>query len=157
VSDDDINDKTTEIYFNQIVRDVLGALQAGMAVTKSVTVIEQLDSSLARVIGRVKAFYDLVSCVGQNAIEACEDKDSVTFETSYTDNLRVLLTISDTGCGMSEDRKRTCVRPFVTTKSERGGGLGLTIAMRIVQHHGGRLSISTQHGIGTTVKISIPV
>ena len=46
MSDDDINDKTTEIYFNQIVRDVLGALQAGMAVTKSVTVIEQSETNL---------------------------------------------------------------------------------------------------------------
>lgn len=63
--------------------------------------------------------------------------------------------ISDQGAGMSPDVLRQVFRPFYTTKPQ-GLGLGLSLAKRIVERLGGRLSIDSWPGTGTTVRIDFP-
>lgn len=69
----------------------------------------------------------------------------------------VLLTISDTGCGMDERTLRCLFEPFFTTKEiGRGTGLSLAAAYGAVQQCGGRLSVSSRPGQGTTFTIVLP-
>lgn len=63
--------------------------------------------------------------------------------------------VRDTGCGMSPEEQENAVKPFFTTKP-RGTGLGIPIAVRIVEAHGGELSIESESGKGTTVSIKLP-
>lgn len=65
------------------------------------------------------------------------------------------LTISDNGSGMPPEVKERCVEPFFTTRV-RGTGLGLPIAKRVVEQHGGRLSLESTEGVGTTVTVELP-
>jgi len=63
---------------------------------------------------------------------------------------------SDTGRGMSDDAMRNLWKPFKTTKS-KGMGLGLAICKRIVEAHGGTVTVETSPGTGTTFKITFPI
>lgn len=69
---------------------------------------------------------------------------------------RYQLSFSDDGPGMPEDVKARCFEPFFTTKT-RGTGLGLPIAKRVIDEHGGALAITSVPGHGTTVRIELPL
>ncbi len=51
----------------------------------------------------------------------------------------------------------TIFDPFVTTKGEKGTGLGLWIVRGIINNHGGRISVRSRKGEGTVFKIDLPV
>ena len=69
----------------------------------------------------------------------------------------VRILIADTGSGIPPEMIRTIFEPFVTTKGERGTGLGLWIVKGIIQNHAGKLSVRSRMGRGTTFKIDLPV
>jgi signal transduction histidine kinase len=75
------------------------------------------------------------------------------------DGLRgwVRLLIADTGNGMPAEFLKTAFEPFVTTKGEKGTGLGLWIVRGIIQNHGGRLRVRSRVGQGTVFMIDLPV
>ena len=69
----------------------------------------------------------------------------------------VELTVRDTGMGMSEDVRRKAVEPFFTTKAQgRGTGLGLSMTFGYVRQSNGDLSIESEMGKGTTIRILLP-
>jgi PAS domain S-box-containing protein len=69
--------------------------------------------------------------------------------------IRILL--ADTGTGIPADIVRTIFEPFVTTKGEKGTGLGLWIVKGIIANHGGRIAVRSKVGSGTVFKLDIPV
>lgn len=69
----------------------------------------------------------------------------------------VMITVSDTGCGMSPEIRERIYEPFFTTKTrEKGTGLGLFNVFNIVQNHEGFINVSSQLGKGTTFQIFFP-
>jgi two-component system, NtrC family, sensor histidine kinase PilS len=66
------------------------------------------------------------------------------------------ISIQDTGAGISESEVERIFDPFFTTK-ERGTGLGLSIVHRIVESHGGKISVTSQPGKGTTFTVLFPL
>jgi CheY-like chemotaxis protein len=69
----------------------------------------------------------------------------------------MLLCVSDTGCGMTEDEAGQAFEPFFTTKSDgQGTGLGLSHVYGFVKQSGGDVRIETRPGHGTTVKVYLP-
>jgi two-component system sensor histidine kinase HydH len=73
--------------------------------------------------------------------------------TPYADGVR--LTVADHGHGMDEEVRRRAMEPFFTTKA-RGTGLGLPICRKIVETHGGRITIHSIVGEGTEVVVELP-
>jgi signal transduction histidine kinase len=69
----------------------------------------------------------------------------------------VQILIADTGTGISEEMTRAIFEPFVTTKGEKGTGLGLWIVKGIIQNHAGKLTIRSRMGKGTVFRIDLPV
>jgi len=69
----------------------------------------------------------------------------------------VVISIRDTGIGMTEEVKEKIFKPFFTTKGEKGSGLGLSIALGIVNKHGGKLTFESEPGKGTTFYLTFPV
>jgi CheY-like chemotaxis protein len=79
---------------------------------------------------------------------------SVTTREAPADS--VVVTVGDTGVGMSETVRRRIFEPFFSTKGEAGSGLGLAMAYSIVKRHGGEIRVESEPGRGATFTISFP-
>lgn len=96
-----------------------------------------------------------------NALRFTPGGGQVTL-AAYAASDGVVLEITDTGIGISEQRLETLSQPFafrddVLTREQNGAGLGIAIARAIAETSGGRLAIDSRTGIGTTVAISLPL
>jgi len=68
---------------------------------------------------------------------------------------KVVITVSDSGCGMSGEIKKKIFNPFFTSR-EKGMGLGLSLAKNFIKFHDGDIRVESEEGIGTTVHIILP-
>ena len=91
----------------------------------------------------------------RNAIQAMPSGGTVRVGAGV-ERGQVAVTVSDSGCGISEDHLGRIFEPYFTTKEE-GSGLGLVIVERLVSEHGGDLVVSSAPGKGTTITVRIPV
>jgi signal transduction histidine kinase len=93
-----------------------------------------------------------------NARQAMRDGGTIKLRVRKEPNAGVpsiRLEIQDTGRGMGADVRRRATDPFFTTRST-GTGLGLPIVVRIIEAHGGTLTIESTEGTGTTVSVIVP-
>jgi len=93
----------------------------------------------------------------RNAIDAMQGKGEVNMEVEKKGN-KIILTISDTGKGMTPDEIKYVFKPGFSTK-ERGWGLGLSLARRIIEkYHHARIYVKhSEPGKGTTFAIELPI
>ncbi|HEU5400273.1 MAG TPA: HAMP domain-containing sensor histidine kinase, partial [Terriglobales bacterium] len=85
-----------------------------------------------------------------------------TVATRYTKSARsgyghVSLMVVDTGSGIPKEIRNTMFEPFVSTKGEKGTGLGLWIVKGIVEGHSGKILVRSSVGRGTVFKLVFPV
>ena len=90
-----------------------------------------------------------------NARDAMLNGGTLTI-TAVSTETDVLLSISDDGCGMSEDVRARLFEPFFTQGKSKGTGLGMAIVRQIVTDHRGDIEVESQEGQGTTVRFSLP-
>ena len=90
-----------------------------------------------------------------NAAEAMPGGGTVTLAVEQPSPATVVVSVSDTGGGMSPEMREQVMRPFYTTKP-LGTGLGLPLVARVVGSHGGRVDIDSEVGVGTTVRVMLP-
>lgn len=90
-----------------------------------------------------------------NAVDAMPSGGTLTLRTR-AEGTAVRLEVSDTGIGMTEEVRRSCCKPFFTTKGERGTGLGLAMVSRITKYHLGTIDIASEPGKGTTFSLHLP-
>jgi len=92
----------------------------------------------------------------KNALDAIQDEGRITLSSGVTEN-RIYLDVSDTGSGVERREQTNIFRPGYSTK-ERGWGLGLSLARRVIEtYHGGRLVLlQSSPGEGSTFRIELP-
>ena len=98
----------------------------------------------------------LVSNVISNAIDAMAEGGRLLIQARRADAHRVSLSVRDTGVGMSAQALAQAKKPFHTTKP-RGLGLGLPLSRRLIERLGGRFTIDSAPGAGTTVSLELPI
>jgi len=93
----------------------------------------------------------------ENALHAMPGRGTLTLQAALDQPAgRIRLTVTDTGAGMDEEACRRVFEPYFSTKAA-GTGLGLTIAKRNVELHGGEIGVDSTPGTGTRVTITLPV
>jgi signal transduction histidine kinase len=132
----------------------------------------QLQRSNVEVISDLRPLPDAVIAADQirqvlsnlviNAKDAMPNGGRLRIRSRHVigkDDLHALvrILIGDTGTGISREMLRNIFEPFVTTKGEKGTGLGLWIVKGIIQNHGGKLSVKSKIGHGTVFRIDLPV
>ena len=92
-----------------------------------------------------------------NALEATDGRGTIAIVTRLMDN-HVVVTISDTGCGIPEGNLAHIFDPFFTTKPVGDGtGMGLHLAYQIVHHHGGRITVASTPDQGSVFSVLLPI
>jgi two-component system NtrC family sensor kinase len=99
----------------------------------------------------------LVINMCNNAVDAMSEGGTIKIETARESNF-IIITISDTGMGISEGNKKKLFEPFFTTKEVgKGTGLGLSICYEIVKKHNGEISVESEIGKGSMFIIRLPI
>jgi PAS domain S-box-containing protein len=92
----------------------------------------------------------------ENALNAMPEGGRLTLHVRG-DGDRAVVSIADSGRGMSTEVQRLAFEPFFTTRSSEGGsGLGLSLAQEIVHRYRGTISVSSVEGVGTTFTLAFP-
>ena len=92
-----------------------------------------------------------------NAAHAIEQRGTITVRTGC-DATQAWIEVSDTGRGIAPAAMQRIFEPFYTTKPVgKGTGLGLSLSYDIVKKHGGRIDFSSEVGVGTTFRVSLPL
>ena len=91
----------------------------------------------------------------KNALESMES-DGQLLARTYTTQKSVALDLIDTGRGVDDNTVMHMFEPFYSTKEE-GSGLGLPTARKIIEAHGGRISVQSEVGRGTKFTLEFPI
>ena len=110
---------------------------------------------LPAVVGDPAELREVLTNLILNAVHAMPEGGTITLHIRGEAE-DVILEVSDTGTGMTEDVRRRCLEPFFTTKGKSGTGLGLAMVYGIVQRHRGTLEIESELGMGTTFRLRFP-
>jgi signal transduction histidine kinase len=145
--------------------DINSLIQAGTRlvhnqVHKKAEIELELASDLPNFTGNAQKIEQVLINLVVNASDAMREdaKGKITLKTSLQDDNQLLIEVTDNGMGMTSKTVKQIFDPFFTTKRARGGtGLGLAISYRIIEEHGGTITVASQPGEGTTFKITIPI
>lgn len=139
----------------EFARD-LQSLLAGECQGEGVVLDLDVDEDLEVTGDRGKLRRAVINCV-RNAYQACEGQGHVTVaieplgEGAESRRIR----IEDDGPGIPQGKLDEVLTPFFTTK-EKGSGLGLSLTRRIIEDHGGEMTITSEEGKGTRVEFTLP-
>jgi two-component system, cell cycle sensor histidine kinase and response regulator CckA len=159
----------TLLDLNEIVAGMQSMLQriigddvsVGVRFGQALARVEADRAQVERVILNLAAnARDAMAAGGRLTIETANvelDEDYVSSHGEGTPGAHVMLAVSDTGVGMSEDVRRHLFEPFFTTKpAGLGTGLGLATVFGVVKQSGGSIFLYSEEGAGTTFKIYLP-
>ncbi len=139
---------------NTIIESTLALLNSGLKET-GVGCEKSLDGSLPSTFFDPHQIRQVLINLMKNALEAMPDGGKLTI-SSWRDGDYIKISVVDTGIGISPEVTEKIFDPFFTTK-KRGTGLGLAVSRKIIEDHGGEISIQSKEGKGTTVTITLPI
>ena len=141
------------VHVGKLVDDVLD-LELDSAKERGITVRRGIAQDGCVAIGDREKLKQVIINLVVNAIEAMKTGGVLSASVTHAAD-RVLIRLEDTGPGIEPELLPNVFDPFFTTK-EAGTGLGLSIVRKIVDQHGGEVTIESERGKGTRVEVSIP-
>ena len=148
-----VNLKLRSGDLNQIITDVLELVRPQL-LANNVEVSLSLAQQPASVMLDESSLRGALMNLILNAVAAMPDGGKLTITLTSIDEM-LRLEITDTGEGIGEAEVGKVFEPFYTTK-EHGLGLGMPYAKKIVEQHGGTMSLNSQLGEGTRIQIELP-
>jgi two-component system sensor histidine kinase HydH len=139
------------------VADLLGEIRQliePQARAAGIAVEQEIPAALGDVAADRDRLKQVLLNLVLNAIEAMPAGGRLTLGAAVS-GPALILTVADTGSGIAPELLPRVFEPYVTTKT-KGLGLGLAIARRIVEAHGGRIEAESRAGQGTRFRITLP-
>ncbi len=144
-----------ELDINQLIDDSLVLLNHQME-SSHIKVESLYDHTLPPVYGNAGKLQQVFINLFLNARDAMPSGGELAVQTAMTDSM-VIVDISDTGTGISEENIKRIFDPFFTTKEiGKGTGLGLAVTYGIIQEHGGRIFVDSAAAKGTHFRVKLP-
>lgn len=120
-------------------------------------VVKKLAEPLPDIVGNFGQLQQVFINLFVNAENAMFEKGTLTVESKLAGN-EVEVSVSDTGCGMSETTLKQLFEPFYTTKAENEGtGLGLSVSYAIIEQHNAIISVNSELNHGSVFTIRFPL
>ncbi|MBS4192191.1 HAMP domain-containing protein [Bacillus sp. FJAT-49705] len=146
----------SQIDVNKTIQNSISLVESSLKkkqIQLKIKIAEELPLLLGDSLKLMQVLVNLIN----NARDAVEETGEIGVEVKAEENFVSILVI-DNGCGISKERLGKIFDPFYTTKPVgKGTGLGLSVCYGIVEEFGGTIEIESKVGIGTTVKVRIPV
>ncbi len=155
--------KLSERHLSPWLLEVIEQLQE----QENLRIDVQIDPTLPAMLHDEEKMRRVILNLLINASQAVKAKtDAVDGESSeftpqiqiniFKKNQSILIRVSDNGIGMDDETRQRAFEPLFTTRS-RGTGLGLAIVKKIVEDHGGHLTLESQPGEGTIIELHLPL
>jgi two-component system, NtrC family, nitrogen regulation sensor histidine kinase NtrY len=144
------------VQLNDIVQNVARLLQ-GQLHSKESPAIEckvELAESLEPIAADAELLHRAFSNLALNALDAMPQGGTLILRTRQ-DRGRAIVEVADTGTGLTSEECERLFTPYYTSKAH-GTGLGLAIVQSVISDHGGRISVHSERGRGTTFTIELP-
>jgi len=144
------------VQLNEIVQNVARLLQAQLRSQESAPIECRLElaEALEPIAADAELLHRAFSNLALNALDAMPQGGTLTLRTSQNGN-RGVVEIADTGTGLTAEECERLFTPYYTSKAH-GTGLGLAIVQSVISDHGGRISVRSEPGRGTTFTIELP-
>ncbi len=144
------------VQVNEIVEAVARLFQAQFQAQgrEAIHCQMQLDRYLGPIAADPELLHRALSNLVLNAMDAMPNGGTLTLRTRRDDG-KVVIEVCDTGSGLTREECERIFTPYYTSK-QHGTGLGLAIVQSVVSDHGGRISVQSEPGKGTTFVIELP-
>jgi nitrogen fixation/metabolism regulation signal transduction histidine kinase len=144
--------KLSRLDVHKLIKEVLDLYDAN-----AISIVQELHASQSEVNGDATRLRQIMHNLLQNAQDALQGvaDPQITLYTE-TQNGFIHLTVEDNGIGFTDTVLSRAFEPYMTTKA-KGTGLGLAIVKKIVEEHGGHITIENNVGGGARVSILLPL
>ena len=142
--------KIERVAVNDLVSET-----ARVVTDPQINVVCRADPAAAFVKADHAVLMEALRNIVQNAVDAMPAGGTLTMTTALADGF-VELTVADTGEGIAQEHLQDIFQLYFTTK-EDGNGVGLPLALRAIDLHGGTLNVESRLKEGTTVRIRLPL
>jgi signal transduction histidine kinase len=144
------------VQVNEVLRGVVKLYQARLQAPGRMPIACSLglDENLGTIGADPDLLHRALSNLVLNAMDAMPNGGTLTLRTRRDDG-RVVIEVADTGSGLTPEECERIFTPYYTSK-QHGTGLGLAIVQSVVSDHGGRISVQSEPGRGTTFLIELP-
>jgi two-component system nitrogen regulation sensor histidine kinase NtrY len=145
------------VNLNDIVRNVVKLFEGQFSAVgrPAITPELHLEEDLPTIQADATLLHRALENLVLNAMDAMPAGGVLMLRTQHTPT-EVSLEVSDTGTGLTPEESERLFTPYYTTK-QHGTGLGLAIVQAVVADHGGRISIESETGVGTSFHIELPM
>lgn len=146
----------TRFFVHEFVRDCTETRRPAVQAAGAQLTCEALGEDVELLGDRVQLTRVLTNLI-LNAIHALPAENGRIHIRSEILDTWVRISVSDNGCGISEENLQRIFTPYFTTRRKLGGmGLGLFIAQKVAQSHGGAMSVTSALGKGSTFTLQLP-
>ncbi len=144
-----------EVDLHELINETLALLQRGDQCPSSIVIHRQFDPAVQKVQADRDQLRQVFRHLFLNAVQAMGEQGELQVETDRLDN-QVKIFVRDTGPGIPMTVIPNIFEPFYSTKSGRIG-LGLALVRRIVEEHGGQITVNTEQEMGTCFVVALPL
>ena len=138
-----------------VIIDSIAPLLQSEALQRGISLELKLDKDISKLTLEEKEIKQLLLNIAMNGLNAMGQHGILTIKTKCHDN-GVILSVTDSGCGISKELQKKIFDPFFTTRNE-GTGLGLAVCASIVAAHDAKIKVQSKEGKGTHFIITFPV